>query len=234
MTLRILHTSDLHLPRDVEARPARLVALLDALRGGLGPYDVWVDCGDLLPDPPASLNPQQVWTTRLLPEAKRRAAQWQRAWLAEVAPVLLDCLGGRPAVLCDGNHHWHSSALDISDRASNVLAARLGAVVEACVLRWTGLPHTPPLGGRFYREVHPPSWPDVLAMVPAADVLVSHAPPSGPLSMHLEWGIPGIDRLLHPLVLCGHIHQRGGGERTERGQRVVNGATRIRILEVDL
>ena len=73
----------------------------------------------------------------------------------------------------------------------------------------------------------------MLAAVPPADVLVSHAPPAGPLSKRDEWGVPGIERLPHPLILCGHIHELGGQEHAERGQRVINGATRIRIVEVE-
>lgn len=235
MTVRILHTSDLHLPRDVEANPAPLVALLDALRGGLGPYDVWVDCGDLLPDPPASLDPQHVTDSRMMPDAWAAAARWQLGWLLNVGPRIVEALGERRGLVIDGNHHWLHAAIFLERlSAGSVTVPRYGDVVEVAGLHWTGLPQTPPLGGCFRREVQSDEWPGVLARIPPADVLVSHAPPSGPLSMHPEWGVPGPHRLPHPLVLCGHIHETGGQEHTERGQRVVNGARHIRIVEVDL
>ena len=234
MTVRILHTGDLHLPKHGDPERGTIKRLLDALRGSLGPYDVWVDCGDLLPDPPPSLDPQRVTDTRLMPEAWTAAAEWQMRWADKAFPRIVEALGDRPALVIDGNHHWLHAAVRLEAWGNgNVHAMRHGEVVEACGLRWTGLPHTPPLGGCFRREVHPYSWPEVLAEIPAADVLVSHAPPAGPLSKHPEWGVPGLDRLPHPLILCGHIHEHGGQEHTERGQRVINGATWIRIVEVE-
>jgi hypothetical protein len=232
--VRILHTSDLHLPKHGDPERGAIRRLLDALRGSLGDYDVWVDSGDLLPDPPASIDPQRVSDARMMPEAHEAAARWQLRWMERVAPHIVEALGDRRGVVIDGNHHWMNAAhyLDTAS-AGRIAYAQHGEAVEVASLRWTGLPFIPSCGGCFRREVEAADWSDILGAVPPADVLVSHAPPAGPLSVYDEWGVPWDRCRRHaPVVLCGHIHQTGGREASD-GWRVVNGACRMRIIEIE-
>jgi Icc-related predicted phosphoesterase len=203
--------------------------LLPALRGSLGHYDVWVDSGDFQGEP-ARIGADRGAILR-----------WQRArWLhTRLADNIRAALAGRPAVLVPGNHDAYDYRPHLrrppgAALAGNILAPANGEVVEAAGLRWCGLRSIPACGGYFEGEMPPVELAEMARNLPAADVLVSHAPPAGPASRLPEWGVPGLEA--HPawVVLCGHIHERGGMDEVVEGRRIVNGARRARIIRVEM
>ena len=215
--LRVLHTSDLH------GEHGRL--LLPALRGDLGHYDVWVDSGDLQGEP-ARIGAGRLATMR-----------WQQARWSEtrMSHHICEALAGRPAILVPGNHDLYVYRLDLRMEAPNVHAPTDGEVVTAAGLRWCGLRAIPDCGGRFEGELPTPELAALARSLPAADVLVSHAPPAGhATSMRPEWGVPGLDHHAARVIMCGHIHERGGMDRVVDGRRIINGARMARIVSIEV
>lgn len=79
----------------------------------------------------------------------------------------------------------------------------------------------------------------LLDRVPAADILISHAPPKGVADAHATLGSIGsaavrsaVERLIPILVFCGHIHDCWGVEGTLGAARVVNLGPRPRWFDV--
>ncbi len=87
MSLRILHTSDLH---------ARTSFLLDAMRTTV--WDVWVDTGDFFPNRTAG-------NRQIEPAFQTRWAEWPA-----LGPKLVEILRGRPLLSVAGNHDYISLA----------------------------------------------------------------------------------------------------------------------------
>lgn len=223
--LRILHTSDLH---------GNVPLLLRALRGGLGEFDVWVDTGDLSEEPPQDDNP--LWFAgygRQMLEAQKRAVSWQKGWWLPHVPKILEALGETPAISVRGNHDWFPIHDHLATKAPNIHVAQPDKVLELLGLRWVGFDKIPPCAaGAFFTEADIESLVNGIVNLPECDVLLTHAPPSGPLSGKPEWGLVGLDN--HPswVHLCGHVHSRGGREVMTEGRRVINGADNARIVVV--
>ncbi|MCA9547748.1 MAG: metallophosphoesterase [Myxococcales bacterium] len=187
--VKILHTSDVHGEID------RLCALLSR-----PDYDLWVDTGDLQPD---------RWR-----EGARANFDRQQAWWADgsVARRLRLALADRPVVLCYGNHdHYEFGGL--------IDAHHVGVhqCAEVLGLRFAGFADTPVIARDYFPRQRDPAALATLVrgMVRLApDVLMTHAPPSGPWSHKPAWGLPGLAEALQTSQgiqahLCGHIHERG-------------------------
>lgn len=217
--MRVLHTSDLH------GRYKELLAF-DEL------FDVWLDTGDFCPNKP-------LRGGGLIEPATEQG--WQSRWLSykQLPHRLADWLGGRPAVVCSGNHdfirlcpRFRMGGCDAHEVTPE--GFELGG------LRWAGFPEILYYQGRWAREV-PDERLRVLtrnALATRPDVLVTHEPPAGILASQEEYGSPAMREELDAAAerprahFFGHDHSCGGRDVEQLGIHFYNGATHLRVVEL--
>lgn len=215
--MKVLHTSDVH---------GRYKWLLEQL--ARDDYDVWVDTGDMLPNP--------GWSSPIgrMPQIQRGK---QRAWWShkQLTRRCLDALNGRPVFRVLGNHDFFDWAAPLRRQASNIhlLDFDRRDPVEYGGLTWYGISEIPYMNGNWNFETHPRALAVMLDSIPKCDVLLSHAPPSGVLSYRDEWGIVGLENLAFRYMLFGHIHETGGFSVTTQGKLFYNSATTSTLVEIE-
>lgn len=223
MTLRILHTSDLH----GDLRP-----LLDAPDD----FDVWVDTGDFFPTAGRRFG---------CPIDSRREYLHQQRWwgYGKIGAKLGAKLAGRPALIVPGNHDYQFLAVNLQRAGENAYNVPLyKQAVEVCGVRFAGFREVPWIAGEWNGEVKDESAVVGCVLDAHPDVLLTHAPPRGILdgSDQEHYGFPYLRQQLDcgptglRVHLFGHVHEHGGEGLVEGGIHYYNGATTARIIEVSL
>lgn len=222
MTLRILHSSDLHGARGG----------YKALLAWDEPFDVWVDSGDFLP----TAGRDKGIGGRIAPEVERTH---QIKWLGykQLASRLTAWLNGRPAIIVPGNHDFVSLYTALKQAGANAhLITPEG--VQVAGLTWAGFREINWLDGEWQGETHDLSEQIEQTFASHPDILVTHTPPAGILDGHDGYGVTKLTTALtwqeHSIKahLFGHAHEHGGQEQFEMGIHFINGAGHIKLIEV--
>jgi Icc-related predicted phosphoesterase len=206
MSIRILHTSDLHGNFDT------------VLNCGVD-FDLWLDTGDFFPNMSRGTVSVEV--------------PFQAQWLtdADLPARLVAFLNGRPMVSVGGNHDYVSLAAAINEAGGNAHEATPEGV-EVAGIRFAGFRQVPYMMGEWNGETR--NFNEVVEATFNAqpDVLVTHAPPAGVLDTCPAHG-GGIGPLMTALCyqphaikahFFGHIHEFGGQVVDEMGVMFANGA----------
>lgn len=162
--------------------------------------------------------------------------QWeaadQRAWLREKAFTIAKWLHGRPLLVVQGNHDFTAITGPGVKDITNSTISRGGLVFH-------GFPYVPAFG--------PWNWgcsPAVLHQktqeIPQCDVLMAHCPPRDILdscpSGHIgnSYLTDALDKLesLPKWLLCGHVHESGGGIAHHYEMKILNNATTMRLFDL--
>jgi Icc-related predicted phosphoesterase len=153
----------------------------------------------------------------------------QEAWLRRKQFTITKWLGGRRMLVIQGNHDW---ATIVGPNVQDIT----NTVLTEYDVTFAGFPYVPSFGP--WAHGLPPEQLEVAARhIPACDVLLAHCPPYGVLDMcpsgHI--GNQGLtERLRDPnppmLVLCGHVHESGGGAIEFHNSWVMNNATTMRVF----
>jgi len=222
MTLRILHTSDLH---------ARTGFLMDAMRTTA--WDVWVDTGDFFPNRTAG-------NQLVEPAFQTRWTEWPA-----LGPKLVEILRGRPLLSVAGNHDYISLARVVRQAGGVAHDIQQGPVtVEG--LTFAGFSGIPRIGGVWNGETLQGDFAARVAAVLALQpqVLLTHAPPAGVLDQDEfgesieDYGITALTpalfyrehRVRHHFF--GHIHEQGGKTITLNNITFYNGAEHAIVHEI--
>lgn len=229
--MHILHTSDLHLTR---GRRRRLLKFDE-------PFDLWLDTGDFLP----SCGRVQRTGFRIDPDEERF---FQRRWasLSNLGNRLATWLDGRPCVYVPGNHCFVTLGDILREVGYPELYEITPEGVEVLGLRFAGFRQVPRMIGEWMGEASPSMFYDPLmgAVRAGADILATHAPAAGVLSVDedgLERGVPRLYETLEKLEqvprwhFFGHVHHTAGqtAEVLEGRMEAVNGAEGMKVWEVD-
>ena len=219
--IRIAHASDTHdKPAIVKA-----VANVDC--------DVIVLSGDILANKGRCL----ATGGEILPHAERK---YQTSWFRKVAKAWAPAFAGRPVVYVPGNHdfigieRWlahygHTNVHTISAETP---------FADVCGKRFAGFREIPYMEGEWMGECR-----DFQPLIQRAfgcnpDILVTHAPASGILSVQGDYGVPALTSALfygtHNVThhLFGHDHHAGGRMTSEGGIVFSNAAGNLNIIEV--
>lgn len=223
MSLRILHTSDLH---------ARTDFLLDAMR--TMEWDVWVDTGDFFPNRTAG-------NRHVEPGFQTRWTEWPA-----LGPKLVKILRDRPLLSVAGNHDYISLAQVVRKAGGVAHDINQGPVtVEGLTFAgFSGIPWIAGVwNGETPQEGFVPRIAAVLELQP--QVLLTHAPPAGVLDQD-DYGESidgyGITALTSALFyqehtvrhhFFGHIHEQGGKILTLNNITFHNGAEHAIVHEID-
>lgn len=151
-------------------------------------------------------------------------AELQADWLVRKRYAIQKWLGGRSMLVTQGNHDFTDivgvGIEDISNRKFEVEG-------------WSfyGLPWVPAFGPWNW-GASPEGLTKAMYHVPDVDVLLAHAPPIGILDF-CPGGHIGNGALLGDLhrfhyVLCGHVHEQGGGMKMHGQTTIMNNATTMR------
>lgn len=216
-----LHSSDLH------GRWDDLLVALQTLD-----YDVWIDTGDFFPNKvKASLDNSR----RGLPGIEK---PFQRRLFVDYKKMdrkIAEALGNRPAVIMPGNHDYFRLDKSLRDRGATVYRPKPYEVFSLLDLTWSGFRDIPWIDGVWSHECQ-----DLTHLIEASlshrpDVLVTHA---NPLLPGYRWGS---EKLLNQVLynprppryhFFGHTHEGGGDLALIGGTLFVNGATKVRLLEL--
>ncbi len=225
--MRILHTSDLH---------GRYKPLLRALAAG--DYDIWVDTGDFFPNKTPLGSPDEMRFVQ---------PRWQARWFGfkQLKYRLAEALDGRPMVSVSGNHDFTRFANQLRSAGADARQLEAGDCLELLGQRIAGFREVPEDEGRWMGELPQDAFAELVATTEALgpSLLLTHAPPGGILDDVAEDGHIGVMALTDWLGsrahgvrahLFGHTHRHGGQEVERHGLRFINGATQIRVLELDL
>lgn len=225
-SLRVLHSSDLH------GKYKRL--LVDHADTD---FDVWLDTGDFFDNKGRVLMGHDYLIN---PHAERtyQTKWWQRA---DLGRRFADWLGGRPAIICAGNHDFiHLANALAGSRVPNVHKITTSGV-DVLGLRWAGFREINYIRGEWEGEAMPSELASRVAQTLAArpDILVTHAPAHGVLDEVQGYGIPSLTNALtygtHAVRahFFGHCHA-DAGRSVEAIPGVVsyNGATRAILREI--
>jgi Icc-related predicted phosphoesterase len=174
---------------------------------------------------------------------------FQTNWLRTRVETFREWLGGRPLLLCNGNHDFVLAAQVLADLGVNAIDLT-NKFVAFQGINFYGFPYIPFIAGEWNYELMPQDMVDEmrrmrlkLADAPApVDILVAHAPP---------WGICDFDPkykqhfgnsvLTNSLVygqfepapkhiFSGHIHQANGYDEI-LGVKVSQAGTVIHVIE---
>lgn len=196
-------------------------------------YDAWVDTGDFLPN-----------STRGIAAVERK---YQQGYFERYAKSFVAALAGRPFIFVQGNHDFwdvSSQLVAAGHPASAIIKPNLASLVTACGLTWAGFHHVPYMQGEWAGETYGRELRELcerIAELPALpNVLLTHCPPTGPLSEVYDGYHAGNDHLAQWFTydnpedatrvrynLFGHIHERGGRQYTDMGVTFINGATHV-------
>lgn len=217
----LLHSSDLHGHWD---------KLLEHLRDS--DYDVWVDCGDFFPNkikdayqnqPPGSVGVELPFQRRLFVDFKKMDRE------------ITEALAGRPCVIQPGNHDYFSLAKALRKKGANVYRPKPYEAFELLGYKWSGFRDIPWINGTWNHECQ-----DLTHLVESAlshqpDILVTHA---NPLLEGYRWGSSEMVEMIVASSrppryhFFGHTHEGGGDLALIGGTLFVNGATKVRLLEL--
>lgn len=228
--MRVLHTSDLH---------GRYKPLLRALEAD--DFDVWIDTGDLLPNPNRNTAGFDWHATN-----RRHQVRWLR--FKSIARRLTAALRGRPAILVRGNHDFISLAPQLRACGATAHELTAGASVTLDGLTFAGFGEVVRHRGRWSGEVEQGGfWPLVEATFEAApDVLCTHSPAYGVLDhvdaeVETEDAHTGIRALADRLAttdhrvrwhLFGHVHESADRVVERGGIWYRNGALTLQVVEL--
>lgn len=155
-------------------------------------------------------------------------ARLQEDWLFTKRYTIQKWLGGRSMLVVQGNHDFTEikgvGIEDITNRKFEVES-----------YSFYGLPWVPAFGPWNW-GASPEGLTKAMWHVPDVDVLLAHAPPYGILD-HCPGGHIGNPALLSDLhrfkyVLCGHVHEQGGGMTMKGQTTIMNNATTMREFEL--
>lgn len=207
MTVRVLHTSDLH------SRYHRLEELLGTIEG----LDLWIDTGDFFPNKTRGIREvEQVYQRK-----------WALDWTNIAERLAKICIDRNIKVLSIGGNHDYTSLAGLLrlagmpegtayDLSSATRSVRLHG------LQFAGFREIPYIEGEWNGETHLGEFKHIVdrAMDHGPDVLLTHAPPDGILdAMDFQNTHEGIPYLTSYLMnrphnvryhLFGHIHEDGG------------------------
>lgn len=228
--MRVLHTSDLH---------GRYKPLLLALEAG--GFDLWIDTGDLLPNPST---PRQGWDWHTANQIHQ--ARWLR--FKTLAERLTRALDGRPAILVRGNHDFISLAPALRARGASATELTAGAMLELDGLRFAGFGEVVRHRGRWSGEVEQGGFHPLVEATFATDphILCTHSPAYGILddvdpSVATDDAHVGIRALADRLAasthqvrwhLFGHVHETADRVVARGGVRHRNGALNLRVVDL--
>lgn len=232
MTLRILHSSDLH------GKYKKLIKTHADTE-----FDVWVDTGDFFD------NVGRVAKTggQILDTAEKL---FQSRWMGykRLASRLKTWLNGRPAILMPGNHDFIQLGNYLKQAGCPNVHVVTTEGVEVLGLRWAGFRQikqaneTPEWMGEVGPHEANAVFRELMerTLESNPDILVTHAPPAGILNGRGEgYGIEAISTALtyqdHAVRahFFGHDHVSGGMTKEEMGIRFFNGACHVKLHELD-
>lgn len=220
--MQVLHTSDLH---------GRYKPLLRAL--AQDDYDLWIDTGDLLPNPNRDRHGHDWHATNRTHQSK---------WLGfkSLAKRIAEALDGRPAILVRGNHDFVSLAQRLKPRGVPVTELTAGVSVEHGEHRFAGFGEVVRHHGRWSGEVEQGAFEPLVraTMDQAPTVLCTHSPAYGVLDQvdtsvatdDAHIGVRALAQALEHgahdvrLHLFGHVHETAGQQVDRFGVRCSNGA----------
>jgi len=218
--IRILHTSDLH------GRYKQLLKMDEE-------FDVWLDTGDFFP------NLGRVERTGFVisPIGESR---YQSRWLRfkDLPRRIARWLGGRPALVVQGNHDFVSLVGPLRQAGANAVeigphGAKLGGLVFA------GFRDVPVLQSEWKGESYDVGQVVNQTMASRPHILATHVPPLGVLDGAYEVGSRELARALfhrrHQVGwhFFGHEHHMGGQQTVMGPTRFVNGAGHAKVHEVE-
>jgi len=225
MTLRVLHSSDLH---------GKYKRLLKGMKEA--EFDVWLDTGDFFDN----IGRVQKTGGQIIREMElTKQSKWW-GWKM-LGARFAEWLAGRPAIIMPGNHDFlslHHQLLRAG--VDSHLVTPEG--IEVAGLRWAGFRNIPHMEDEWEGETWDGEFEPLIETTLASgpDVLVTHAPPNGILNPQEEdYGIPGLVNHLayHPHQIrwhfFGHDHKMGGQRANEMGIRFFNGAQHTLVHEID-
>lgn len=219
--MRIMHVSDRH----------------GSFPNLKGYFDVVVDSGDMLPDPPSKK------------ENLQKAQLW---WLENHLNDFKKWLSGKPFLFTCGNHDWLNAELIEQTLNDNGIQAYClhDKLVTYNNVNFYGFPYVPPITGEFaYESVYDVMVDRVNALVDTIkksyiDVVVAHCPPANCLDLDFKQNrrfgnIAMADALNYKLeeellpcyYLTGHVHS-SHGFMTINGMMISNAAMSQHIIEV--
>jgi Icc-related predicted phosphoesterase len=218
MSIRILHSSDLH---------GKYKTLLN---GDFGDWDLWLDTGDFFD------NVGRVSRTgyTILPEAEKIS---QSRWLGykDLGHRFKEWLNGRPAIIVPGNHDFVSLANHLIGAGCPNVHSISPEGVNVLGLHWSGFREIPRIASEWAGEID--DFSDLTERVFSGDpdILVTHAPPAGILDGYGGYGIleltSGLTYREHRIRhhFFGHEHRDGGRTEEKMGIEFHNGACHARV-----
>lgn len=216
-TLRVLHSSDLH---------GRYDKLLEALRGGLGDYDVWIDTGDFLPN--------RSWANRTV------EIPFQSFFISKIAPELLEALGDRRFLYVSGNHDF----IKLSGFMKNAETIDERGCVNVDGIRFAGFRHIAYIIGDWEGEIERSQFEYLMSLIQTYDphVLLTHTPPGGILDYEGKdaYGVHEITMHLsqnpHKIQhhFFGHVHGCGGIHQRVTPTTFYNGALNVKLHTIEV
>lgn len=224
MSLRVLHTSDLH------GKYKRF------LQSDLD-FDVWLDTGDWFDN----IGRSAKTGGRIVPALEaRQQARWLQ-W-KQLCPRIRDWLKGRPVILLPGNHDFLSLANALQQSGCPEVHSITPDGVQVAGLTWAGFRQIPRIAWEWEGEIEEADFEPLIqqTLACAPDVLVTHAPAGGILDDHGSRGY-GIQPLTSALAyqphrvrwhFFGHEHACGGRQVEEMGIRFFNGACHVLVHEI--
>lgn len=202
MTLRILHSSDLH------GQWRKLLTVED--------FDIWVDTGDFLPNISRGESIEAAWQTGWLTLPSSTLSRRFKPWIARrygplagmalgwyppkssqppeksapsIAAALTHWLAGRPAVCVSGNHDFIDMAGPLRAAGANIINVGSVPAVTLGGLTFAGFREIPYVTGEWAGEVgnieDDPTIEEVFkrkmgqALNQEPDILLTHTPPAG-------------------------------------------------------
>ena len=216
--MRVLHTSDIH------GKYKRIL-------GCDQDFDVWLDTGDFLEtygrrrstgnmiDPHSEIVYQSKWVSWT--DLANRFTQW---------------LGGRPAIICGGNHDFLDWGDKLKIAGANVYKVN-PAGFELLGTKWSGFREIPVIEREWMGEVDDFSSLVDETFESSPDSLVTHAPPNSILDKQ-GYGISYLTSKLmyseHKIRahFFGHNHLMGGKSTTIVDTTFYNGACNVMVHDI--
>ncbi len=158
-----------------------------------------------------------------------REVEYQDFWVRQNIEAISEWLGGRPLLLCRGNHDFIDLTKLLRELGLDAINIE-GQVVEHSDKRFYGFPYVPWIQGRWNFELNNEEMSKAVEVMRkhiedanfgSDDILVAHCPPAGCLDdmQGFYSGLKNGNRSLANLLtysfmpaylLCGHFHDATG------------------------
>ena len=250
MSLKLLHTSDLH------GNWRFLTAQRD--------FDIWADTGDFFPNitrgEKVEKTFQTMWFTRdrlalrraVMPELRKRYGSGAPSWYPSdrrqppfhgtIAKRIVEWLDGRPVVTVGGNHDFTNLASLLRRAGHRDVWDVSREPIEIEGQCFAGFGEVDWMAGEWAGEEHDLRPFIYKALKAKPDVLLTHTPPCGILDgLNAGGGHVGSSALTTALTyqphdiklaLCGHVHEQGGKTFEKMGIVFSNAAQTASLLSV--